>query len=78
VRVAFGFLPRMRPAEHVHRDGHHDLRKFGTVRVLVSMAQTSGRRVRVQATVDGTPEFHEYNSLRIEGRDQRGRRRVAR
>jgi hypothetical protein len=68
----------MRPADHEHRDGHHDLRKFGTVRVLVSKTQTSGGRVRVQATVDGTPEFHEYNPLRVEGRDKRGRRRVAR
>jgi hypothetical protein len=35
--------------------------KFGTSLALVSKTELPGGRVRVQATVDGTPEVHEYD-----------------
>ena len=35
--------------------------KFGTTLELVSKIEGAGGRVRVQATVDGTPEVHEYD-----------------
>jgi hypothetical protein len=34
--------------------------KFGTLLALVSKTESTGGRIRVQATVDGTSEAHEY------------------
>jgi hypothetical protein len=34
--------------------------KFGTILALVSKTRDADGRVRVQATVDGTPEVHDY------------------
>jgi hypothetical protein len=43
--------------------------KFGTALVLVSKTQSSGGQVRVQATVDGTPEVHEYEVADLKADD---------
>ena len=43
--------------------------KFGTVLVLVSKTQAVSGRVRVQATVDGTPEVHEYDLSELKADD---------
>jgi hypothetical protein len=43
--------------------------KFGTLLVLVSKTESVGGRVRVQATVDGTPEVHEYDLADLKADD---------
>ena len=43
--------------------------KFGTLLALVSKVEGAGGRVRVQATVDGTPEVHEYELADLKADD---------
>ena len=43
--------------------------KFGTQLALVSKVEGAGGRVRVQATVDGTPEVHEYELADLKADD---------
>jgi hypothetical protein len=44
--------------------------KFGTTLALVSKIEgAAGGRVRVQATVDGTPEVHEYDVADLKADD---------
>jgi hypothetical protein len=43
--------------------------KFGTLLALVSKTESVGGRVRVQATVDGTPEIHEYELTDLKADD---------
>ena len=43
--------------------------KFGTLLALVSKTEGTGGRVRVQATVDGTPEVHEYELADLKADD---------
>ena len=43
--------------------------KFGTTLALVSKVEGAGGRVRVQATVDGTPEVHEYDVADLKADD---------
>jgi hypothetical protein len=43
--------------------------KFGTTLALVSKTEITGGRVRVQATVDGTPESHEYDVTELKADD---------
>jgi hypothetical protein len=43
--------------------------KFGTLLTLVSKIESTGGRTRVQATVDGTPEVHEYDLADLKADD---------